>query len=99
MYKEINHGCVFLFLHGYMFILQDSNLVNSDAPLGEIKKGFYCPRCGNSFSNQTEMVQHLREHVLATGDKAKRGRGRPRKDGKPNAGMIMRPDRGIEMKF
>ncbi|XP_052764271.1 uncharacterized protein LOC128206110 isoform X2 [Mya arenaria] len=55
-------------------------------PPGEITKGFYCPRCGNTFASQSGMVQHLRSHVKNTIVEEKIGTrrpGRPRKHPRP----------------
>ncbi|XP_053382432.1 uncharacterized protein LOC128549542 isoform X2 [Mercenaria mercenaria] len=72
-------------------LVQMAQATNADRHTGEIRKAFYCPRCGNTFETQTEMVQHLREHVISSSDTPKRGRGRPRKfhntvDGRPGRG-------------
>ena len=51
-------------------------------PMGEIIPAIYCPRCGNTFTSQSDMVIHLRGHLFETINDSKqgqRGRGRPRK--------------------
>lgn len=63
---------------------------STNQPTGEIKKAYYCPRCGNTFDTQTDMVQHLREHILNVDGKPRRGRGRPRKNQARSSACYMR---------
>lgn len=64
--------------------LQDKAASAGDRlPKGEIIEAIYCPRCGNTFSSQSDMVIHLRKHLIDNINEAKkgqRGRGRPRKN-------------------
>ena len=68
------------------FLFQPPVITDAQQLTGEIVKVHQCPRCPKVFKTQTEMVQHLREHILPNAyskDKnsqtpVARGRGRPR---------------------